>query len=368
MQNGSVTFALDAASGRLRWKHWTEPAYDALTTLQRQNPGFGPAGPLALAGTHLLVRTYLGLPAVFDTATGRRIPPGADLTAMQEKQYWMFGTRFSTSGQDTLVVDDRFILYGGYPLLGNPDMRVEKSAGKFIGIHLAEDGTIPGAGNPTWGIPSSLVAPALHGADILMVGGIGKTHRSENATSGLSLWEVKNWRDHIETLAGQTGDISDDDAADPAAQPRKSAKTAPTDAASRAKAARNKQAQNDVFGARAGAFFALDHAKARWHVPNIEINAVALCPDAALAVVGDLKTTADRLAYGEHPGFAAWNLIAFDRVTGKEHWRVALPDEPVYNGLAPAAGGAWVLALRDGSMAVVAPDATMPSVARGHGK
>jgi outer membrane protein assembly factor BamB len=46
-------------------------------------------------------------------------------------------------------------------------------------------------------------------------------------------------------------------------------------------------------------------------------------------------------------------LTALDRKTGKPRWNVELPCEPIFNGLAAAADGRWVLTLRDGSVAVV---------------
>jgi len=44
---------------------------------------------------------------------------------------------------------------------------------------------------------------------------------------------------------------------------------------------------------------------------------------------------------------------ALDRQTGKPRWNIDLLCEPIFNGLAPAADGRWVLTLRDGSVAVV---------------
>ncbi len=79
---------------------------------------------------------------------------------------------------------------------------------------------------------------------------------------------------------------------------------------------------------------------------------MALCPDAAVIAAGETRPAVG-IKYGEHPGFAGWKLAAFDRATGQERWSAALPGEPVFNGLAPAADGSWVLTLRDGSLAVV---------------
>ena len=93
-------------------------------------------------------------------------------------------------------------------------------------------------------------------------------------------------------------------------------------------------------------------AQALWRHAEVDISAVVLCPDAAVAVAGERRPAAGT-NYGEHPGFAGWKLAAFDRATGKPRWSVALPGEPVLNGLAPAGDGSWVLTLRDGSLAIV---------------
>jgi hypothetical protein len=76
-----------------------------------------------------------------------------------------------------------------------------------------------------------------------------------------------------------------------------------------------------------------------------------MASDAVIAAVGEPKTTNRR--YGETSEFTGWKLTAFDRAAGKERWSVALPGEPVFNGLAPAADGSWVVVLRDGTLVAV---------------
>lgn len=56
---------------------------------------------------------------------------------------------------------------------------------------------------------------------------------------------------------------------------------------------------------------------------------------------------------GGSAAYTYWSLTAFDRATGEERWSVPLPCEPVFNGIAPAADGSWVVALRDGGLAAV---------------
>jgi outer membrane protein assembly factor BamB len=338
MQNGSVTFALDATTGKPHWQTWTGPNWDGRKFLQGENPGFGPAGQLALVGNNLWVRTYLGLPAAFEKATGRRVHPTDELIQLQARQEWSFGVRLATAGQDILVVNDRLVLQGGQPLLVNPDIRHDKSAARFIAYYLNERGQIPVKPLSRPAIPSSQVAPAISGKQLLIVGGIGRSWRSENSTIGLSLWSLDVWQKEFESATSEGG-VADDEAADASAKAGKK----------KWEARKSSPAEQDL---RSGFCLALDMKKAIWRADSADISAIALGPDAAVAVVGEPKTKG-KLRYGESPAYEGWKLIAFDRASGKERWSAALPGEPVFNGLAPAGDGSWVVTLRDGALAIV---------------
>ncbi|MGA2618865.1 MAG: PQQ-binding-like beta-propeller repeat protein [Thermoguttaceae bacterium] len=333
MQNGVVTFALDAATGRPRWRHWTKPDNNHFLDLYlgRDDPAFAPAGQLAMVGKNLWARDYLGVPVIFDTESGRRLPMTTDMVAFQ-KTYWNFGTWFATAGRDILVVDDHLVLQGGFPLLGNPDIRHDNSGAKFVALRINENGQVPGLPHPPNAIPNSQIAPALAGSELLVVGGVARSAYHE-ATIGLSLWTLEAWKGQFDALVnGRHGDGPDSGSPE---APR-----------------REKLSQNELFKKQTSGNTSLDMALARWRRAEADINAVALCPDAAVVVAGETRP-AEGIKYGEHPGFAGWKLAAFDRATGKQRWSVALPGEPVFNGLAPAADGSWVLTLRDGSLAIV---------------
>jgi outer membrane protein assembly factor BamB len=324
MACGVVTFALDAATGRERWAHWTPPDYNHFLQpyLDRPDPAFAPCGQLALVGGFLFIRDYEGVPVLFGAATGQRAPIADDLREFQKKHYWNFGSWFATAGQDVLVVDDHLLLQGGYPLLGNPDMRFEAHA-KFVGCRVNDDGSVSGLPHPPNAIPRSQIAPALAGEDLVLLGGGGGTHPETQTTVGLSAWSVAKWREQLPRLSD--ADTKPANNTNPLLQPPSQQTTA------------------------------LDFKQARWRLGALHVNAVALATDAVVAAVGEPKPHG-ALKWGEHPGFVGWKLAAFDRATGQERWSVALPGEPVFNGLAPASSGAWVVALRDGSVVVLAPD------------
>ncbi len=330
MQNGSVTFALDAESGKPQWTTWTEPAYESRTILEREDFGFSPAGQLTLLGGNLVDRTYLGIPAVFNAESGKRIPPSPAYRELCQDA-WAMGFRTATSGQDLIVLDDNTVMQGGYPLLGNPDIRHDKSAAKFVAWRIEDNGEIPVSPLPWWAVPHSQIAPALDDTHIALVGGVGKDGRSANSTVGLSLWLRDKWRTELQRIPEAVND--DPDARDPAATPFQQRRA--DQAALQAEVRRFKTS--------------LDMEKAEWRVDDADVSAVALADDAVVAVLGER----DFGRRGNHPGFAAWKLCAFDRTSGKELWSAELPGEPIFNGIAPAADGSWVLTLRDGSLLAV---------------
>jgi outer membrane protein assembly factor BamB len=333
MQNGVVTFALDAATGRQQWVHWTRPDNNHFLDpyLKREDPAFAPAGQLAIVGKNLWIRDYLGVPAIFETATGRRIPVTEDMVEFQ-KTYWNFGVWFATAGQDILVANDRLVLQGGYPLLGNPDIRHDKAAARFIALRVNENGQIQALPHPPTAIPNSQIIPSLADGELLIVGG-GSSRTQPTAATGLSLWTLAAWQGQFASLVSGDGESSGND--DPAA----------------ASGTARSQA-DDPFKKRPNRRAYLDMQQAQWSRDDIEVNAVVLCSDAAVAAVG-IRLPTDRPRYGVHPGFQRWELLALDRATGGRRWSVALPGEPVFNGLAPAAADCWVLTLGDGSLVCV---------------
>jgi hypothetical protein len=330
MQNGSVAFAIDAVTGEPEWTTWTEPEYESRRILQRADFGFGPAGQLTVLGEHLVVRTYLGIPAVFDAKTGVRIPPSEGYRELSTDA-WSIGFRTATSGQDLIVLYDNTILQGGYPLLGNPDMRHDKSAAKFVAWRIEDNGQIPVEPLPWWAIPHSQIPPALDASHVVLVGGVGRTGRSENSTIGLSLWSWEKWQSELQRLPEVTD--QSDHTPDPKATPFAIRRA--RQAAMQAKVRRFKTS--------------LDMSEADWRIDDADVSAVVLSEDAVVAVLG-MRSFARRRA---HPGFTNWRLVAFDRKAGEERWSVDLPGEPVFNGLTPSAEGCWVLTLRDGSLVCV---------------
>ncbi len=339
--NGTVAFALDAATGQPRWTHWTKPHVHHVLDdfLSREEPGFSPSGQLVIVSDKLYIRAYLGFPGVFDIETGARIPEPTDLREAQA--HHSYRVKFTCGGQEFIALGERLLLYGGGNfLLSNPDIRHEKRMSKFVAATLNEDGMMRGLDNPIHAIPSSHIAPALDGKDILMVGGVGGRrfrgkHEPHGDTLGLSLWSIPVWLDEAAEQARQTGRMrrSRVDHHDDPVSPRKRSPNPYADFNS--------------------TLDALDMTLAHWRVNGLDINAVALTPNAAIIAHGvweDGETLRHSQRYVE---FTAWKLTAVARETGSESWSVDLPAEPIFNGIAPAGKGSWVVVLRDGSVALV---------------
>ncbi len=334
MQNGSITFALDAASGEPRWTKWTEPAYDSRALFDVDEFGFGPAGQLTVLDGRLIIATYLGIPAVFEAASGSRIPPTEEYQEILGSA-WKLGFRAATSGYHLTALDDRTVLVGGHPLLSNPDIRHDKSAGKFVAWQLDDAGAVPVRPVPWQGAPHSLVAPALDDSTVSLVGGIGRSGRSENATIGISLWTRESW----DTEAKRAPES--DDSAQIDVDPDVNSNSF------RARRALQAALQAEIQNFKPS----LDMAQASWRIDEADINALVLTANAVLAAHGDRSFARSRGPVE----FQGWKLTAFSRDAGEPLWSLDLPGEPVFNGLAPAAGGSWLLSLKDGSLLAINP-------------
>jgi outer membrane protein assembly factor BamB len=83
--------------------------------------------------------------------------------------------------------------------------------------------------------------------------------------------------------------------------------------------------------------------RAATQLPNP--NALALCRDVVLVAHG----VAEPLA-GKRERFTEWRLLAIDRETGREAWRVVLPVEPVFDGISIDRAGRILVAGADGSV------------------
>lgn len=331
--NGAVVFALDAATGRVRWTHWsrssglTDPADSDDASV------YTASGYLAVSGDRLAIpKSISPIPFVFDRHSGQPMEPAAEMATLIRKRRWQLGARTSAPGVDLIPMDENRILVGGVPLFNPPNHREHHNA-RFVAYALDECGGVNVKPFPDALIPNSFPAPALDGEDMLIVGGVGrKTARVNYPTLGVSLW--------------RTADLLDPAARSPLARRGAEASEvmAPPAAGRKAKGA------PDALDRAGSPSVELDFDRAVWKKLDIDVSAVALGPDAAYLVVGEQAPGG--VAYNKHAGFVGWKLVALNRTNGSERWSVALPGEPVFNGIA-AAEGKFLLTLRDGSLIAV---------------
>ncbi len=335
-QSGVHLFSLNAVDGKTVWSQWSEPSFDADEAAEGGEPtepaappahGYAPSGTMALNGDVLWVRDFMGIPTLFNAATGERILPPRSLEAAVAKHYHRMWMR--NPGKDTVVIDADLVLQGGMHLAANPDERRDKSTLGFFAWRVDESGNAPGLPYPFEAPPQGTIPPSLDQSDILMVGGHlpsekRVTSRNDSLdTLGVSLWSLPVWRQEMEDS---------------------------TIAESRNKAKGPKKGNEDPYSV-SKKWKPIDFAKASWSKPDIDASAVVLGADAALVAHG--IAAKQKTKSGLFPPYETWKLSAFDRKTGQERWTVDLPGEPIFDGIAPAADGSWVVALRDGSIACV---------------
>lgn len=278
--NGRVMFALDAATGKVRWARWNR-----LFKIPGESVEEGNIGYIALVGKNLSSERFSDLPSIIDAATGDKPKDDDDLkiTAISLPNLCQ---------QDSIVASEKLLIRGGNMLFVNPDMRGYSGSERYSFYDTTK---LVQKDNVKWA--SSLPSPAVTATEGVFVG--GGLNRISPSTGTLSFWPLKD------------------------------------------------------LNARKGGS-PVDPKKAVWAQLNVDVNAVVLCKDAVVATIGDYKPN-HNLKYGEFPEFAGWRMVAYNRADGKPLWSVNLPGEPMINGLAPSADGAWVITMRDGGLVVMAP-------------
>jgi hypothetical protein len=329
--NGAVVFALDAVTGQPRWTHWSDPNQSAVDSETGSSPVAAGSGYLAILDDRLFVPNFASpVPFVFDCATGKPIPPSAGMKQLVETRSNRLGHRTSAPGIDMIPMEGNRLLGGGVPLLNPPNMRKNHTA-RFMLYSMDGDGGIAVSPFPETLIPNSFPAPAHDGNEMLVAGGVGRmTSRSAYPTLGASLWRKR-------------------DLLDPESRPADSRGKGRSEAVIEPNGGRRLKRPPDALDLAQAAAAELDFSKAIWSRTDIDLNAVALGPNAACLVMGQ---QAGGVSHDEHGGYEAWKLIALSREDGSVIWSVELPLEPVFNGIA-AADGKIVLSLRDGTLLAV---------------
>ncbi|MBI5724233.1 MAG: PQQ-binding-like beta-propeller repeat protein [Planctomycetes bacterium] len=293
--NGVYVYALDAASGQVRWENCDTGRFDGPTG------GSGAVGTMTVAGGRLWLAGGTDWPVSFDLKTGKPEPSPA---AKPVQNYRKSPLR----GCEIAVFADRFILYGGRRLISGYDERKNPGHGvgfAFVGLKDT------GAQKPeVFALPDSTLPPVWD-SELIVVA------RGNNGL--LTGWSVPKLTGFLDETIDKGGGIR----VEPPqlASPLKLV-TRPTSAPASA---------------------AAPLPMLCWGPINQEFSATALAANALLATQS--TSAKDKNAP------PAWQLVALNRGSGEQIWAVPLSCEPIFNGLCVDRDGQIIVALRDGSLA-----------------
>ena len=206
-------------------------------------------------------------------------------------------------GQDSAILDPKWILYGGRRLLVNEgDHGTWRYTPKILGRDESGGGRLP-----VIDLPTCTLLPAWDEHDVFFV----SQHRRKQNLTMIA-------RDKLmDALEGMLSGTSNADFLAEGVFKRKGF-------------------QIDFIPAGKGLY--------RW---NVELEG------AADPMMWALSGNAALLVYSEHWNRHPPRLAAFARADGRLMWEIDLPGLPVHSGIAVAAGGRIVLSMRDGSVLTI---------------
>jgi outer membrane protein assembly factor BamB len=338
---GVKTFALDARTGGVVWSHLDEPAEDRFQSYPQppDRPVQGIGGSMCLVGDRVWAAGYYSVPLTLDKANGKD-----HLAELKDKHITNQGTFMAMRrylfqrGRDVVRIDDTMVLAGGGDLFENHHIRAKEEPRNRVIYRLYycnEDGDWQLEPAPRK-VLLSRIAPACDGELLVCAGPPtyeerkGKIMSTKNAglaTLGLSVWSMADFRAAADAMQKSPFVVRGEN--------------------------------NRRVGLKADFdFFKYDGAA--WQKPDLDVNALALTKNTVLvAHATGRESTKPTLKPTEAQArqasfrYDGWRVTAFSRDGKETLWEVDLPSEPLYNGLAIAADGSVVVALRDGSILCV---------------
>ena len=353
--DGVISMALDPSTGDIRWSKFTPPSRESLQGSHQppDRPVYGLGGGLAKAGERIWFTGHHSPPLVLDEQSGTDHRYERISQLVSSKSYYTFKKYFYSQGKDIVVLDDDVLLIGGGPLWMQQQMREGKRWRTSFNVFLLDDsGDWVDSPLPMVALRFCRIAPACDDDMFVFAGpppwkpakrrdespdrdsgaAYDRTTLNTNvqqATLGLNAWDRVAFLSDARQLQLQS----------------------PYD-----EETMQKRPGQVVFKRlREGLDRPLAHEQAAWSRDGLDVSSVALAANAVVAAHAtghrELKSS-ERL---EHPRGASirydgWQVSAFDRQNGQPLWSVPLPEEPLYDGLAIAADGTIVLALRDGTL------------------
>lgn len=284
--NGVYVYALDAATGQLRWR--------TSATEGQPDLRFAPSvmGGLTIAGGRLWLSSGTDCPASFDLKTGVMPEP-------VKSKLWPGARPLPPRGSGIGCLAGHFLLFGGRRLVSTYDERFLYPAG--LGITLVRLNA-SGLAQP----PADFLLPLATQTPVWDQELLVLTHCHN---SQLYAWNVSKLITFLDEQAAANSKL-------PCFTPpefQENVHTRPVPAANFEKAAMH-----------------------LWSKPDAEVTSLALAGNALVA------------AYKEKTG--PWLLAGFHRDTGAALWSQKLPCEPIFDALCISRDGQIIIGLRDGSV------------------
>jgi outer membrane protein assembly factor BamB len=337
LTDGSKAFALDAATGEIRWSRFFPPEI-AGSHVPAQKRVFGHNGHTAIAGDYVWMGGFQTMPLTLERKTGEL--PALSKEADKYRRSLSFSHIYAMQGQDVIVMDDQSVLAGGSHLMENQQLREGKRNRIAYRFYRTDE---RGAPDMDHAAPAILkvarIAPACDEELVVFAappptvrlrdGRVKDNYKTFMSTVGLNVWKKQ-------AFCKEGGSMQ----LMPLIDKEKS------------------KGQRIVYRRGKDLFRDFNYADALWQKPEMDVSAVALAGNAVLVAhatsfeehgwSGKLADQREaRIRYG------GWELSAYSREDGKELWKIALPSEPLRNGLAVASDGTVIVAYRDGSLLAV---------------
>jgi outer membrane protein assembly factor BamB len=264
---------------------------ETLGNVTEKRIGVVPMGGMTIAGNRVWLRGDSGFPAAFDVETGA-LPDTNKSRTKKGSSSVEYGP--ASMGKDIGIFAGRYLIDGGRRLFSEQSDRVQYQLSAFA-MELSPDG-----------LP--------HGSRIALGG------------RGVTMQIMPVWDDELFLTV-----VNEKLTAERAADLLQSFEA--------------KKGENTVIKSPL-----LKKTSGVWTSDGHQINAMVLCRDAVLIAEGLSKETNPGLST-QKTRFEEWRLTALDRETGRELWHVALPSEPVYDGLAIDRNGRAIVSLSSGCVA-----------------
>jgi hypothetical protein len=334
---GVKSFALDAATGEIRWSHVDEPAAERFqgshNRPDRAVQGIG--GGMSIVKDRVWAAGYFSQPLALGRSDGTDHKAELKHKLLAHYHSLRGYQSMCQRGRDLMRIDDKLVLAGGGDLFENHQMREGKRRRTQYRLFYCD-------GEGDWMLEpgprkifTSRIPPACDDELLVSAGPprkpTGYEPPVEDATVGLYTWQLADFRKEAAAL--------------------------------QKKPFIEREKRGNIF-VDPKAMERLSHKGAVWHKPGLRVNAIVLTKDAVLAAHGVPEehevTWGDRVnrtledARSPNLRFKGWKLTAFSRDGKETLWEVELPKEPLFNGIAVARSGTVIVTLRDGALVAVA--------------